>query len=191
MAPPSADVLGNRRPRGERAAHRRRSSRLRADVVHPGLHRRPGRAAHLGPGDGRGGPPRRPPPAPVRSTRRLLVVSPAAVDLYAVGVHWALGDAGAALDAGKNLRPDHFSTAERKARVPVADTNSPRVTGRRACRASQFTASTCSGRSRGRSAQWGRGLCSSSLTPEADGREAIGHAGRCQRACPAARGVSD
>ncbi|SDP61709.1 Helix-turn-helix domain-containing protein [Streptomyces sp. cf386] len=48
---------------------------------------------------------------------RLFPVSPAAVDLYAVGVHWALGDAGAALDAGKNLRPKQFPTAERKARL--------------------------------------------------------------------------
>jgi transcriptional regulator with XRE-family HTH domain len=48
---------------------------------------------------------------------RLFPVSPAAVDLYAVRVHWALGDAGAALDAGTNLRPDQFPTAERKARL--------------------------------------------------------------------------
>jgi hypothetical protein len=48
---------------------------------------------------------------------RLLTISPAAVDLYAIGVHWALGDAGAALDAGKNLRPEQFPTAERKARL--------------------------------------------------------------------------
>ncbi|WP_323378520.1 helix-turn-helix transcriptional regulator [Streptomyces smaragdinus] len=48
---------------------------------------------------------------------RLFNVSPAAVDLYAVGVHWALGDAGAALDAGKDLRPEQFPTAERRARL--------------------------------------------------------------------------
>ncbi|MCU4747073.1 transcriptional regulator [Streptomyces sp. G-5] len=48
---------------------------------------------------------------------RLFAISPAAVDLYAVGVHWALGDAGAALEAGKNLRPGQFPTAERKARL--------------------------------------------------------------------------
>ncbi|MFJ9396967.1 multiprotein-bridging factor 1 family protein [Streptomyces californicus] len=48
---------------------------------------------------------------------RLFPISPAAVDLYTVGVHWALGDAGAALEAGRNLRPDHFPTAERKARL--------------------------------------------------------------------------
>ncbi|WP_411073825.1 helix-turn-helix domain-containing protein [Streptomyces sp. cmx-4-7] len=48
---------------------------------------------------------------------RLFPLSPAAVDLYTVGVHWALGDAGAALEAGRNLRTDHFPTAERKARL--------------------------------------------------------------------------
>ncbi|MDV7214877.1 helix-turn-helix domain-containing protein [Streptomyces prunicolor] len=48
---------------------------------------------------------------------RLFPINPAAVDLYAVGVHWALGDAGAALEAGKNLRPAQFPTAERKARL--------------------------------------------------------------------------
>ncbi|WP_432109125.1 helix-turn-helix domain-containing protein [Streptomyces sp. AA1529] len=48
---------------------------------------------------------------------RLFPISPAAVDLYAVGVHWALGDAGAALEAGKNLRTEQFPTAERKARL--------------------------------------------------------------------------
>lgn len=48
---------------------------------------------------------------------RLFPISTAAVDLYAVGVHWALGDAGAALEAGQNLRPAQFPTAERKARM--------------------------------------------------------------------------
>ncbi|MCZ0210568.1 helix-turn-helix transcriptional regulator [Streptomyces sp. UMAF16] len=57
---------------------------------------------------------RLPPRAPAG---RLFPISPAAVDLYAVGVHWALGDAGAALDAGKNLRPELFATPERKARL--------------------------------------------------------------------------
>jgi len=32
-------------------------------------------------------------------------------------VHWALGDAGAALEAGKDLRPEQFPTAEGKARL--------------------------------------------------------------------------
>ncbi|GGS45152.1 helix-turn-helix transcriptional regulator [Streptomyces griseoviridis] len=48
---------------------------------------------------------------------RLFRISPAAVDLYAVGVHWALGDAGAALQAGRDLRADQFPTAERKSRM--------------------------------------------------------------------------
>lgn len=48
---------------------------------------------------------------------RLFPISPAAVDLYALGVHWALGDAGAALEAGKDLRAGQFPTAERKARL--------------------------------------------------------------------------
>lgn len=48
---------------------------------------------------------------------RLFRISPAAVDLYAVGVHWALGDAGAALEAGRGLRADLFPTAERKSRM--------------------------------------------------------------------------
>ncbi|MFH8772028.1 multiprotein-bridging factor 1 family protein [Streptomyces sp. NPDC017958] len=48
---------------------------------------------------------------------RLFRISPAAVDLYAVGVHWALGDAGAALEAGRGLRAEQFPTAERKGRM--------------------------------------------------------------------------
>ncbi|MBX7551553.1 helix-turn-helix domain-containing protein [Streptomyces sp. tea 10] len=48
---------------------------------------------------------------------RLFRISPAAVDLYAVGVHWALGDAGAALEAGRDLRAELFPTAERKSRM--------------------------------------------------------------------------
>ncbi|MFE4829919.1 multiprotein-bridging factor 1 family protein [Streptomyces sp. NPDC056672] len=48
---------------------------------------------------------------------RLFHISPAAVDLYAVGIHWALGDAGAALEAGKSLHADQFPTAERRARM--------------------------------------------------------------------------
>lgn len=48
---------------------------------------------------------------------RLFPVTPAAVDLYAVGVHWALGDAGNALEAGRNLHADQFPTIERKGRM--------------------------------------------------------------------------
>jgi transcriptional regulator with XRE-family HTH domain len=57
---------------------------------------------------------RLPPTAPAG---RLFPISPAAVGLYEVGVHWALGDAGAALEAGKDLRPEQFPTAERRARL--------------------------------------------------------------------------
>ena len=46
-----------------------------------------------------------------------FAISPAAVGLYAVGVHWALGDAGAALEAGSGLRAEHFPTRERRARM--------------------------------------------------------------------------
>ncbi|MGW0552127.1 helix-turn-helix domain-containing protein [Streptomyces altiplanensis] len=48
---------------------------------------------------------------------RLFPITPAAVDLYAVGVNWALGDAGAALEAGRGLRAAQFKTAERKGRM--------------------------------------------------------------------------
>ncbi|WP_323184761.1 transcriptional regulator [Streptomyces virginiae] len=48
---------------------------------------------------------------------RLFPVTPAAVDLYAVGVHWALGDAGTALEVGRNLHADRFPTIERKGRM--------------------------------------------------------------------------
>lgn len=48
---------------------------------------------------------------------RLMPITPAAVDLYAVGVHWALGDAGAALEAGRDLREGQFATPERKGRM--------------------------------------------------------------------------
>ncbi|GGW16491.1 hypothetical protein GCM10018980_19490 [Streptomyces capoamus] len=87
----------------------------------------PGRTARRGLGDGRGSPPRRLPPAAHRLPQnapagRLFAISPVAVDLYAVGVHWALGDAGAALDAGENLQPEQFPTAERKARPHRRDT---------------------------------------------------------------------
>jgi transcriptional regulator with XRE-family HTH domain len=47
---------------------------------------------------------------------RLFAITPAAVTLYAVGIHWALGDAGTALETGRHLRDDQFPTAERRAR---------------------------------------------------------------------------
>lgn len=48
---------------------------------------------------------------------RLFSITPASVLLYEVGVHWALGDAGAAIRAGRQLHQDQFATAERKARL--------------------------------------------------------------------------
>ncbi|MFC5744806.1 helix-turn-helix domain-containing protein [Actinomadura rugatobispora] len=39
------------------------------------------------------------------------------VDLYEVGVRWALGDAGHALAAGRHLQPGMFPTPERRARL--------------------------------------------------------------------------
>ncbi|MFI6688347.1 transcriptional regulator [Streptomyces sp. NPDC050485] len=48
---------------------------------------------------------------------RLFPITQAAVDLYAVGVHWALGDPSAALEAGRGLREGQFATAERKGRM--------------------------------------------------------------------------
>ncbi|GAA2629965.1 hypothetical protein GCM10010425_30910 [Streptomyces spororaveus] len=55
--------------------------------------------------------PSQPPPG------RLFPITPAAINLYAVGVHWALGDAGKALEAGRTLHPGQFATAERKGRM--------------------------------------------------------------------------
>ncbi|MEU3600522.1 helix-turn-helix transcriptional regulator [Streptomyces sp. NPDC006798] len=44
-------------------------------------------------------------------------VTPASVALYKVGVLWGLGDAGAAVHAGKDLHPGQFPTAERRGRL--------------------------------------------------------------------------
>ncbi|TXL83971.1 helix-turn-helix transcriptional regulator [Streptomyces sp. IB2014 016-6] len=46
-----------------------------------------------------------------------LSVTPASVTLYKVGVLWSLGDAGAAVHAGQDLRPEQFATAERRGRL--------------------------------------------------------------------------
>lgn len=46
-----------------------------------------------------------------------FTVTPAQVTLYRVGVHWSLGDAGAALHAGRGLHPGQFSTPERRGRL--------------------------------------------------------------------------
>jgi hypothetical protein len=37
--------------------------------------------------------------------------------LYEIGVHWSLGDAGAALHAARDLRPGQLPTAERRGRL--------------------------------------------------------------------------
>jgi hypothetical protein len=39
------------------------------------------------------------------------------VTLYKVGVLWSLGDAGAAVHAGRDLHPGQFPTAERQGRL--------------------------------------------------------------------------
>lgn len=44
-------------------------------------------------------------------------VTPASVTLYKVGVLWSLGDAGAAVHTGRNLRAAQFPTAERRGRL--------------------------------------------------------------------------
>lgn len=46
-----------------------------------------------------------------------ISMTPAHVALYRVGVHWSLGDAGAALSVGRQLHPDQFPTPERRARL--------------------------------------------------------------------------
>jgi hypothetical protein len=48
---------------------------------------------------------------------RLFAITPAAVRLYGVGVHWALGNAGAALETGNSLHESQFATAERRGRM--------------------------------------------------------------------------
>ncbi|SDP62007.1 hypothetical protein SAMN04487981_12928 [Streptomyces sp. cf386] len=53
---------------------------------------------------------------PGRSAGASVQHQPGRVDLYTVGVHWALADVGTSLDAG-NLRPEQFPTPERKARL--------------------------------------------------------------------------
>jgi hypothetical protein len=46
-----------------------------------------------------------------------IAVTPAHVTLYEIGVHWSLGDAGAALHAARSLRPGQLPTAERRGRL--------------------------------------------------------------------------
>lgn len=57
-------------------------------------------------------------PHPVNRTGNpTFNVTPASVTLYKVGVLWSLGDAGAAVHAGRDLHPGQFPTAERRARL--------------------------------------------------------------------------
>ncbi|GAA4196642.1 hypothetical protein GCM10022252_44300 [Streptosporangium oxazolinicum] len=51
------------------------------------------------------------------ATGQPFVVTPAHVALYRVGVHWSLGDPGAALHAGRDLHASQFSTPERRGRL--------------------------------------------------------------------------
>jgi transcriptional regulator with XRE-family HTH domain len=46
-----------------------------------------------------------------------FALTAAQVTLYQLGIHWALGDAGAGLHAARDLRPGHFPTPERRARL--------------------------------------------------------------------------
>ena len=46
-----------------------------------------------------------------------FALTSAQVTLYELGIHWALGDAGAGLHAARGLRPQHFPTPERRARL--------------------------------------------------------------------------
>ncbi|MFI1585762.1 helix-turn-helix domain-containing protein [Embleya sp. NPDC020630] len=49
--------------------------------------------------------------------RTVFTVTPASVGLYEVGVLYSLGDAGAALHAGRDLHPGQFPTPERRGRL--------------------------------------------------------------------------
>jgi transcriptional regulator with XRE-family HTH domain len=51
------------------------------------------------------------------ATGQPFTVTPAQVTLYKVGVHWALGDSGTAIEAGRGLRPAQFPTPERRGRL--------------------------------------------------------------------------
>lgn len=46
-----------------------------------------------------------------------IAITPAHVTLYEIGVHWSLGDAGAALHTARNLHPGQLPTAERRGRL--------------------------------------------------------------------------
>lgn len=53
------------------------------------------------------------PATPVNAT----ALTPAQVQLYKVGMYWALGDSAAALESARGLRPEQFPTPERRARL--------------------------------------------------------------------------
>ncbi|MFJ6140752.1 transcriptional regulator [Kitasatospora sp. NPDC092286] len=55
-------------------------------------------------------------PEPATGTQPFAV-TPASVALYKVGVLWSLGDSGAAVHAGRDLRAAQFPTAERRGRL--------------------------------------------------------------------------
>jgi transcriptional regulator with XRE-family HTH domain len=55
-------------------------------------------------------------PAPASAAQPFSVTS-AHVALYRVGVHWSLGDAGAAVNVGRSLHPGQFPTPERRGRL--------------------------------------------------------------------------
>jgi transcriptional regulator with XRE-family HTH domain len=57
--------------------------------------------------------PRLPPQVPGQA----FSVTPAQVALYRVGVHWSLGDSGAAINVGARLHPEQFPTPERRGRL--------------------------------------------------------------------------
>jgi hypothetical protein len=48
---------------------------------------------------------------------QFVAMTPAQVALYRVGIHWALGDAGSAVNVGVRLHSGQFATRERRARL--------------------------------------------------------------------------
>lgn len=54
---------------------------------------------------------------PTSTPGQPFSVNAAHVALYRVGVHWSLGDAGAAVNVGRRLHPGQFPTAERRGRM--------------------------------------------------------------------------
>ncbi|WTL18979.1 helix-turn-helix transcriptional regulator [Streptomyces sp. NBC_01506] len=56
-------------------------------------------------------------PDPNSGQQHTFRVTPASVALYKTGVLWALGDSGAAIQAGSGIRPGQLPTAERRGRL--------------------------------------------------------------------------